>query len=138
MKKTFLVELSFDDKEFDLNRITHEFVQEVLENFIGGRGVDIRVINKEIADIDEKTRVAEIAAALYGNELPDEDFEYIKSCLYPFEKWYEEGKQYEHELKQEYGDLEYDELVTKDLNEQIRKGVIMIIVYNGKIWVFIP
>lgn len=43
MRKAFLVRLEFDDGEFDLERVTREYVERVLGERVGGRGVSMRV-----------------------------------------------------------------------------------------------
>ena len=45
MKKVFVVEIAFDDSEFNLDRLNEDFVQGILKKYVGGRGVEIHILD---------------------------------------------------------------------------------------------
>jgi len=69
-KKEFLIRLGFDLKEFDEKKLTPELVEEVTRGRLGGKGVEIKLI--DINSLKDKLEKA-ITAIEKWNEGLDEE-----------------------------------------------------------------
>jgi len=51
-REVFTARLEFDGDEFHLNRLTGEYVERVLGERVGGRGVSIRVVDESLEGVE--------------------------------------------------------------------------------------